>query len=136
MRLTLASMAAPGTDIILTEERILSYRAFANKIWNAADSCFSIWTSTKPPASGTEVLHPRTCARPPLLQWKVKSRSWTDGFLAPARTNAQVNDALENFVFMKRARSCIFFWAIFATGTSNGEARTNFDGRKKRRLPG
>ena len=28
MRFTLASMAAPGTDIVLSEERILSYRAF------------------------------------------------------------------------------------------------------------
>ena len=36
----LASMAAPGTDIVLTEDRILSYRAFANKIWNAARFVF------------------------------------------------------------------------------------------------
>jgi valyl-tRNA synthetase len=28
--------AAPGTDIVLTEERMESSRAFANKIWNAA----------------------------------------------------------------------------------------------------
>jgi len=28
------------TDIILTEDRILSYRAFANKIWNAARFIF------------------------------------------------------------------------------------------------
>src|SRR6267154_1526699 len=40
MRFTLASMAAPGTDIVLTEDRILSYRAFANKIWNAARFVF------------------------------------------------------------------------------------------------
>ena len=40
MRFTLASMAAPGTDIVLSEERILSYRAFANKIWNAARFIF------------------------------------------------------------------------------------------------
>jgi len=35
LRFALAIMAAPGTDIALSEERILSYRAFANKIWNA-----------------------------------------------------------------------------------------------------
>ncbi len=40
MRFTLASMAAPGTDIVLSEDRILSYRAFANKIWNAARFIF------------------------------------------------------------------------------------------------
>src|SRR6202521_1613434 len=36
----LASMAAPGTDIILSEDRILGARAFANKIWNAARFLF------------------------------------------------------------------------------------------------
>jgi valyl-tRNA synthetase len=40
LRFTLAVMAAPGTDIALSEERILSYRAFANKIWNAARFIF------------------------------------------------------------------------------------------------
>ena len=39
-RSSVASMAAPGTDIVLSEERILSYRAFANKIWNAARFVF------------------------------------------------------------------------------------------------
>jgi valyl-tRNA synthetase len=36
LRFTLASMASPGRDIRLTEERIAGYRNFANKIWNAA----------------------------------------------------------------------------------------------------
>jgi valyl-tRNA synthetase len=35
VRFTLAIMAAPGTDISLSREKMLSYRAFANKIWNA-----------------------------------------------------------------------------------------------------
>ena len=35
VRFTLAIMAAPGTDISLSEEKILSHRAFANKVWNA-----------------------------------------------------------------------------------------------------
>ena len=39
MRFTLASMAAPGSDIILADDKILSARAFANKIWNAARFC-------------------------------------------------------------------------------------------------
>ncbi|MDD9821254.1 MAG: valine--tRNA ligase [Nitrospira sp.] len=36
LRFTLASMASPGRDIRLSEERIAGYRNFANKIWNAA----------------------------------------------------------------------------------------------------
>ena len=40
VRFTLAIMAAPGTDIALSEDRMASYRAFANKIWNAARFLF------------------------------------------------------------------------------------------------
>jgi valyl-tRNA synthetase len=36
VRFTLTLMASPGTDILLSEPRMESYRAFANKIWNAA----------------------------------------------------------------------------------------------------
>ena len=36
LRFTLASMASPGRDIKLAEERIEGNRNFANKIWNAA----------------------------------------------------------------------------------------------------
>ncbi|MSO19303.1 MAG: valine--tRNA ligase [Acidobacteria bacterium] len=36
VRFTLAVMAAPGTDIALSEDRMEGYRAFANKIWNAS----------------------------------------------------------------------------------------------------
>jgi len=39
-RFTLASMAAPGTDIAFNESRTDGYRAFANKIWNAARFLF------------------------------------------------------------------------------------------------
>ncbi len=35
VRFTMAIMAAPGTDISLSQQKMLSYRAFANKIWNA-----------------------------------------------------------------------------------------------------
>jgi valyl-tRNA synthetase len=40
VRLSLLLGAAPGTDIVLTEERMASARAFANKIWNAARFLF------------------------------------------------------------------------------------------------
>ena len=40
MRFCLTSMAAPGTDIVVSEDRLLGARAFANKIWNAARFLF------------------------------------------------------------------------------------------------
>src|SRR2546423_192729 len=40
VRFTLAAMASPGTDIAFSEGRTDGYRAFANKIWNAARFMF------------------------------------------------------------------------------------------------
>ncbi len=40
VRFALLRGAAPGTDIALSEERMVSSRAFANKIWNAARFIF------------------------------------------------------------------------------------------------
>ena len=39
-RFTLAAQAAPGTDIAFNPSRTEGYRAFANKIWNAARFMF------------------------------------------------------------------------------------------------
>jgi valyl-tRNA synthetase len=52
VRFMLAISAAPGTDIALSEERIEGYRAFANKIWNAARFSFQkgVTFSSEPPA--------------------------------------------------------------------------------------
>src|SRR5690242_18997279 len=40
VRFTLATMSSPGTDIAFSEARTQGYRAFANKIWNAARFIF------------------------------------------------------------------------------------------------
>jgi valyl-tRNA synthetase len=40
VRFTMAAMIAPGSDIAFSESRTESYRAFANKIWNAARFLF------------------------------------------------------------------------------------------------
>jgi valyl-tRNA synthetase len=57
VRFTLAIMAAPGTDIALSEDRMEGYRAFANKIWNAARFLFLSMEKAgipawQPPADG------------------------------------------------------------------------------------
>ncbi len=36
LRFTLATMAAPGKDMALARDRLAGYRAFCNKLWNAA----------------------------------------------------------------------------------------------------
>jgi len=36
LRFTMASLAVPGRDVFLSEERVEGYRNFANKIWNAS----------------------------------------------------------------------------------------------------
>ena len=52
-RFTLAAMAAPGTDIAFSESRTDGYRAFANKIWNAARFMFM----------NVDRVEPTTCVR-------------------------------------------------------------------------
>jgi len=116
MRFTLASMAAPGTDIVLSEERILSYRAFANKIWNAAR--FVFMNLEKYEATGGATLE--TLASPDLrasAPFAVKGEvalvdRWI--FSRLARATAQVNDALEHFRFHEAAHVVYhFFWGDF-----------------------
>jgi valyl-tRNA synthetase len=55
-RFTLAAMAAPGTDIAFNESRTEGYRAFANKIWNAARFMFISQSSVLSRQSSSPVL--------------------------------------------------------------------------------
>ena len=78
VRFTLAAMAAPGTDIAFSESRTDGYRAFANKIWNAARFMFMNVDRIEPglrPAggSGSQPYHERT--RRPLDSFAVQSCS-------------------------------------------------------------
>ena len=116
MRFTLASMAAPGTNIILSEDRILSYRAFANKIWNAAR--FVFMNLDKYEAAGGETLE--ALASPDV---RISAPFAANGevalvdrwiFSRLARATAQVNDALEHFRFHEAAHVVYhFFWGDF-----------------------
>ena len=116
MRFTLASMAAPGTDIVLSEERILSYRAFANKIWNAAR--FVFMNLDKYETQGGETLgelasHEARASAPYGANGEIALIDhWI--FSRLARATAQVNDALEHFRFHEAAHVVYhFFWGDF-----------------------
>ena len=116
MRFTLASMAAPGTDIVLSEERILSYRAFANKIWNAAR--FVFMNLEKYETAGGESLEalasPDVRASAPYAAGGEVALIDRWIFSRLARATAQVNDALEHFRFHEAAHVVYhFFWGDF-----------------------
>jgi valyl-tRNA synthetase len=104
-RFTLAAMAAPGTDIAFSESRTDGYRAFANKIWNAARFMFMNVDRVEPglrPGDGRGV-RPSTSA---LEDRWIRSRFH--------RVAADVNAALETFRFHEAAnRIYDFFWREF-----------------------
>jgi len=123
-RFTLAAMAAPGTDIAFNESRTDGYRAFANKIWNAARFMFmnvdniqeGIAAETNRPADEVEF-----CAN----QLQQSSGTGLPGFSAETledrwilsrfnRVAAEVNAALETYRFHEAAnRIYDFFWGEF-----------------------
>jgi valyl-tRNA synthetase len=115
LRYMLASMAAPGTDIALTEDRILGARAFANKIWNAARFLFV--NLEKIEAQGVtleELAAPeiRAGAPYPVPGEGALAHRWI--FSRLSAVAAQVNNALENFRFHEAAQTVYqFFWGDF-----------------------
>jgi valyl-tRNA synthetase len=110
-RFTLAAMAAPGTDIAFNESRTEGYRAFANKIWNAARFMFMNVDRIEPglrPAAGSET---RTCVDPARFQYTLEDRWILSRF---NRTTKDVNDALRTYRFHEAAnRIYDFFWGDF-----------------------
>jgi valyl-tRNA synthetase len=115
MRFTLAIMAAPGTDIVLSEERILSYRAFANKIWNAARFLFV--NLDKMEAAGLtldQLAAPEVRAAAPHRTRDTLGLVDRWMFSRATRVTAQISDALEHFRFHEAAHVVYhFFWGEF-----------------------
>jgi valyl-tRNA synthetase len=115
LRYMLASMAAPGTDIILSDDRIIGARNFANKIWNAARFLFV--NLEKVEATGLtleELAAPeiRVQAPYPVKGEGALAHRWI--FSRLAAVTAQVNDALENFRFHEACQIAYhFFWDDF-----------------------
>jgi valyl-tRNA synthetase len=115
MRYMLASMSAPGTDIILSEDRILGARAFANKIWNAAR--FLFFNLEKIEAQGVtleDLAAPEIRAKAPYLtkgEGDLVHR-WMFSRLSAVATEA--NKALEDFRFHEACHIIYqFFWGDF-----------------------
>jgi valyl-tRNA synthetase len=108
-RFTLAAMAAPGTDIAFSESRTDGYRAFANKIWNAARFMFMNVDRVEPglrPGTGRG-------ARSHTIN---NSGALEDRWILSRfnRVAADVNAALETFRFHEAAnRIYDFFWGEF-----------------------
>lgn len=113
LRFALTVAAAPGTDIALSEERILSYRAFANKIWNAAR--FLFFNLEKIEAVGVtleDLVAPDVRAKAPYATRDPLPHQWI--FSRLAAVGEQMNDALENFRFHEAAHVIYhFFWGDF-----------------------
>ncbi|HZC22665.1 MAG TPA: valine--tRNA ligase [Candidatus Binatia bacterium] len=112
-RFTLAAMAAPGTDIAFNESRTEGYRAFANKIWNAARFMFMNVDRIEPglrPGGGQEC--------PPHKNGVASFQTATleDRWILSRfnRVAADVNDALATYRFHEAAnRIYDFFWGEF-----------------------
>jgi len=116
LRYMLASMAAPGTDIILSEDRILGARAFANKIWNAARFLFMNLEKGEASAGITleEVAAPGYRLAAPFPENGDISlvNRWI--FDRLGEVTRQMNDALEHFRFHEAAQAVYqFFWGDF-----------------------
>jgi valyl-tRNA synthetase len=115
MRFCLASMAAPGTDIILSDDRLAGARNFANKIWNAARFLFV--NLDKFEEGGTkleELATPEARAKAPYaVSGKVPLvDAWLFARLAGAIE--LVNEALKNYRFHEAAQGVYqFFWGDF-----------------------
>jgi len=115
MRFCLASMAAPGSDIVLSDDRLLGARSFANKIWNAARFLFVNLDKYEEGGGSIESLAaPGVRAKAPYgYQGSIPlADRWL--FARITATAEVVNDALANYRFHEAAQEVYqFFWGDF-----------------------
>jgi len=110
VRFTLAAMASPGTDIAFNEDRTDGYRAFANKIWNAARFIFM---NVLRAAEAGVFVDPHTLVNSfgPDANAPIEAR-WIVSRLN--NTAAEVNQALAEYRFHEAANIVYqFFWGDF-----------------------
>jgi valyl-tRNA synthetase len=98
LRFTLAALAAPGTDPSLGEARLLGYKAFVNKLWNAARFVLMNLEGEIAPSYDPSTL--------PLPGRWIRERL--------DETAAEVNEALAGFRFDQAANALYhFLWDEF-----------------------
>jgi valyl-tRNA synthetase len=110
VRFTLASMASPGTDIAFNIARTEGYRAFANKIWNAArfifmnvDRAAEIGITVDPASLGGMPVAPESA--PLEDRWIVTELHWAA---------TEVERSLDSYRFDDAANAIYkFFWGSF-----------------------
>jgi valyl-tRNA synthetase len=117
VRFTLASMAAPGTDIAFSENQTEGYRAFANKIWNASRLLFmnvdraqeaGVWSLSEFKAPVTDFAAKGIAGFTPAT---LEDRWILSRF---NRVASEVHDALEAFRFHEAAHVVYhFFWGEY-----------------------
>jgi valyl-tRNA synthetase len=110
VRFTLASMASPGTNVAFNIARTEGYRAFANKIWNAARFLFQ---NVDRAAEIGITVDP---SRLPLLPFVGIDAPLEDGWIIAEfhSTASKVNHALYNYRFDDAANAIYqFFWGSF-----------------------
>jgi valyl-tRNA synthetase len=129
-RFTLASMASPGTDIAFNPDRTEGYRAFANKIWNAARFMFmnvdraeqaGVWSLAN---LGRDISESGV---PGFEVQTLEDRWILSRFNQVAR---QVNEALELYRFHEAANAVYaFFWGEYCDWYLElVKSRLQFDG--------
>ncbi|HYL46995.1 MAG TPA: valine--tRNA ligase [Candidatus Limnocylindrales bacterium] len=114
LRFMLASATAPGTDIALSEDRILSARAFANKIWNAARFLFVNLEKVEAQGATLEKLaSPEIRVRAPYpVKGGMFVHDWIFSRLSAA--SAEAAKALGEFRFHEACKTIYqFFWGDF-----------------------
>ncbi len=110
VRFTLASMASPGTDIAFNVARTEGYRAFANKIWNAAR--FIFMNVDRAAEIGITVDRATLGQMPTAPGDAPLEARWIIAELYA--TSAKVNLSLENYRFDDAANTIYqFFWGSF-----------------------
>src|SRR5579884_3466209 len=108
VRFTLAAMASPGTDIAFSEDRTDGYRAFANKIWNAAR--FLFMNVDRAQEAGAWSLSKFEAGK--IAASKRVEDRWIVSRLN--HVSAEVNDALAAYRFHEAANQVYtFFWGEF-----------------------